>query len=58
LLALACRKVLTDAHVVVAGENCYFKNDTGKVNTMGNPSVYSSAVLVMEDEEEGTYRET
>ena len=48
--------MLTDAHVA-AGEYCYFKNDTGKVNTMGNPSVYSSAVLVMEDDSEGDYQE-
>jgi hypothetical protein len=32
---------------VAAGEYCYLKNNTGKVDTFGSPSTFSSAVLYM-----------
>ncbi|KAK4153294.1 hypothetical protein C8A00DRAFT_15472, partial [Chaetomidium leptoderma] len=36
--------------VKATGEYCYLKNNTGKMDTLGKPELYSSAVLCMSDE--------
>ena len=48
---LNCCGCLADWGGAVAGEYCYLKNNTGTVQTWGQPTLFSSAMLYVGGED-------